>query len=255
MSEGVQTLRWYERFDWWLSQHWLAVFNTFVGMFVALPYLAPVCMWLGLTDIAIRIYFLYVIIGHQLPQRSIFLFGPQAMYALPQITAITQSADPLLLKQFIGNAAIGWKVAYSDRLMAWYGSFWIASLVYAVIRRRVRPLPLWGLALFALLMFIDGMTHTISDALIDNQFGAGFRDTNGWLAQLTNNALPLWFVAGDALGSFNSLMRWISGALFGIGLAWFLLPYAEGVFAYRRVELEVKRGSTPPKDGDFVRRT
>jgi uncharacterized membrane protein len=239
-------LKWYERFELWLSRHWLALFNTFVGVVVVVPYLAPVFMRLGLTGIADRIYFLYVILGHQLPQRSIFLFGPQLMYSLPEITAITQTLDPLVLKHFIGSAEIGWKVAYSDRLMAWYGGFWIASLVYAVIRRRVRPLPFWGLILFSLPLFIDGTTHTISDVLINNQFGTGFRDTNLWLTQLTNNALPLWFVAGDAVGSFNSIMRWISGALFGIGLAWFLLPYAEGTFGYRRIELEAKRQSSSP---------
>jgi uncharacterized membrane protein len=240
----VTTLKWYERFDLWLSRHWLALFNTFVGVVVLLPYLAPVLMRLELTGLADRIYFLYVILGHQLPQRSIFLFGPQLMYSLPEITAVTQSLDPLVLKQFVGNAGMGWKVAYSDRLMAWYGSFWIASLVYAGIRPRVKPLPFRGLILFSLPMFIDGLTHTISDVLVNQQFGAGFRDTNLWLAQLTNNVLPAWFISGDALGSFNSLARWISGALFGIGLAWFLLPWAENAFAYRRVELETKKGSS-----------
>lgn len=241
-SKSEAALRWYERFDLWLSRHWLALFNIFVGVFVVLPYLAPVFMWLGLTGLADRIYFLYVIMGHQLPQRSIFLFGTKWMYSLPEITAITQSINPLVLKQFIGNTDLGWKVAYSDRLMAWYGSFWIASLIYAAIRRRVKPLPFWGLILFALPMLLDGGTHTISDVLINNQFGAGFRDSNLWLAQLTNNALPPWFMAGDALGSFNSIARWVSGALFGVGLAWFLLPYAEGTFAYRRAELEHMKG-------------
>jgi uncharacterized membrane protein len=236
--KSVSKLKWYERFELWLSRHWLALFNTCVGVFVLLPYLAPVFMRLGLTGPADRVYFLYVIMGHQLPQRSIFLFGPHLMYSLPEITAITQSISPLALKQFSGSADLGWKVAYSDRLMAWYGSFWIASLVYGVIRRRVRPLPFWGLVLLALPIFIDGTTHTISDVLINNQFGTGFRDGNVWLAQLTNNALPAAFYAGDALGSFNSIARWISGALFGVGLAWFLLPYAEGTFAYRRAELE-----------------
>ena len=112
-------LKWYERFELWLSRHWLALFNLFVGGVVLLPYLAPVFMWLGLTELADRIYFLYVILGHQLPQRSIFLFGPQLMYSLPEITAFTQAIDPLTLKQFTGNAELGWKVAYSDRLMAW----------------------------------------------------------------------------------------------------------------------------------------
>jgi uncharacterized membrane protein len=233
-------LKWYERFDLWLSRHWLAVFNVVVGVFVVLPYLAPLFMQLGLTFLGDRIYFLYVLIGHQLPQRSFFLFGPKLMYSLSEITSVTRSVDPLVLKHFIGSAELGWKVAYSDRLMAWYGSFWIASLVYAVIRRRVKPLPFWGLILLALPMFVDGLTHLISDVLVNQQFGMGFRDTNIWLAQLTNNALRLTFYAGDALGSFNSFARWISGVLFGVGLAWFLLPYAEGTFAYRRAELEVQ---------------
>jgi uncharacterized membrane protein len=237
-------LKWYERFELWLSRHWLALFNTFVGVIVVTPYVAPLFMRLGLAGIADRIYFFYSILGHQLPQRSIFLFGPQLMYSLPEITAFTQSLTPLILKEFAGNAELGWKVAYSDRLMAWYGAFWITALVYAALRKRVRPLPFWGLILFSLPMFMDGVTHTISDVLIGNQFGAGFRDTNAWLAQLTGNALPPWFVVGDAVGSFNSIMRWISGALFGIGLAWFLLPWAENVFAYRKVELETKKGSS-----------
>ena len=237
----MTTLRWYERVDLWVSRHWLALFNTFVGAVVLLPYVAPLLMWLGLIDLGDRIYFLYTILGHQLPQRSIFLFGPRLMYSLPEITAFTQSINPLALKDFVGNSQLGWKVAYSDRLMAWYGAFWIASLVYAAMRRRVRPLPFWGLILLSLPMFIDGTTHTISDALVNNQFGAGFRDANVWLAQLTNNALPTWFVVGDAVGSFNSIMRWISGALFGIGLAWSLLPWADNIFAYRRIELEQLR--------------
>lgn len=57
------------------------------------------------------------------------------------------------------------------------------------------------------------------------------------LAQLTGNVLPAAFIAGDALGSFNSIARWVSDALFGVGLAWYLRPFAEGVFAYRRAEL------------------
>lgn len=237
-------LKWYERFELWLSRHWLALFNTFVGVIVVLPYLAPVAMRLGLPGVADRLYFLYMILGHQLPQRSIFLFGPKLMYSVPEITAYTQAINPLALKEFIGNAELGWKVAYSDRLMAWYGAFWITALAYAALRRHVRPLPFWGLILLSLPMFIDGVTHTISDVLVANQFGTGFRDTNLWLAQLTGHMLPLWFVVGDAVGSFNSIMRWISGALFGIGLAWFLLPWAENVFAFRRVELETKKGSS-----------
>jgi hypothetical protein len=51
--------------------------------------------------------------------------------------------------------------------------------------------------------------------------GEGFRDSNIWLATLTHHAYPATFYAGDALGSFNSWMRWFSGILFGAGIVWF----------------------------------
>lgn len=234
-------MKWYDRLDLWLSRHWLALFNIACGVFVLTPYLAPVFMRLGLTGLGDRLYFLYALFGHQLPQRSFFLFGPRLMYSLPEITALTHSLEPLALKQFTGSAELGWKVAYSDRLAAVYGSFWIAALVFGLIRPRLRFLPFWGLALFCLPMFVDGLTHLISDVLVNQQFGAGFRDLNVWLVQLTNNAWPATFYAGDGLGSFNSLARLLSGVLCGVGLAWFLLPFADAVFAGRRVELEAER--------------
>jgi hypothetical protein len=54
--------------------------------------------------------------------------------------------------------------------------------------------------------------------------GQGFRDNNQWLVGLTNNALPALFYAGDALGSFNSWMRLLTGILAGFGIVWFTLP-------------------------------
>ena len=55
--------------------------------------------------------------------------------------------------------------------------------------------------------------------------GLGFRDSNQWLAMLTNNSLPAGFYAGDALGSFNSFMRFITGLLAGLGIVWLAFPY------------------------------
>lgn len=54
--------------------------------------------------------------------------------------------------------------------------------------------------------------------------GRGFRATNAWLAMLTGDRLPPSFYAGDALGSFNSWMRLLTGVFFGLGLVWFLYP-------------------------------
>mgnify|MGYP001560912771 CR=1 FL=1 len=66
----------------------------------------------------------------------------------------------------------------------------------------------------------------INDALAGTS-GAGFRDTNAWLAFLTGNTLPQWLYAGDSLGSFNSDMRWITGILFGLTTVWFIFPFIE----------------------------
>ncbi len=52
-------------------------------------------------------------------------------------------------------------------------------------------------------------------------------DSNAWLSILTRNTFFPSFYAGDAVGSFNSWMRLITGILFGIGLVWFGLPYIE----------------------------
>jgi uncharacterized membrane protein len=229
-----------ERFVLWFAKHWLAVFNIVWGVFVILPFLAPVFMQIGATGLGNGVYFIYQFFCHQLPERSFFLFGPRPMYPLSEITTVTQSVDPLVLRQFIGGSAWGWKVAYSDRMVSMYTGFWIAALVFAAFRRRVRPLPIWGFLLFCLPMAIDGFTHLLSDLQAGQHFGTGFRDANVWLAQLTNSALPATFYAGDALGSFNSIMRLLSGAIFGIGVVWFAFPYVDAVFFEAREEMEEK---------------
>ena len=75
-------------------------------------------------------------------------------------------------------------------------------------------------------LLFTGSTHFVSDLAGLSQ---GFRDTNAWLAVLTGNGLPAAFYAGDALGSFNSWMRLITGALFGISIGFWALPYLESL--------------------------
>lgn len=208
-----------------LSRHWFALFSLLYGTFVFLPLLAPFLMELGLDRWGRVIYSLYSYVCHQLPQRSFFLFGPQPSYSLGAIQAVWRdTTDPMILRQFIGNAEMGWKVAWSDRMFSMYGSVLLFAWMWYPFRKRIPALPLWAFGLLALPMFLDGSSHLISDLA---GLGQGFRDTNVWLAQLTKNALPLSFYAGDALGSFNSWMRLITGGLFGLGLVWFAFPEIE----------------------------
>ncbi len=196
-----------------------------LGVYIYLPFLAPVLMHAGQASAARAIYFVYSWLCHQLPQRSYFLFGSHFTYSLADIqNAWQQTNNPLILRQFIGNAQMGWKVAWSDRMVSMFTSLWLMGLLWWPLRRKLKPLPWWGLVLFLLPMAIDGTSHFFSDLA---GIGQGFRYANLWLAQLTFHIFPLSFYSGETFGSFNSLMRLLTGVLFGIGLVWYTYPYLD----------------------------
>lgn len=219
----------------WLNRHWLLLFNVIVGLWVLLPWLAPIFMAIGFEPGAKLIYKIYTFFCHQLPQRSYFLFGPKLMVPLDEINAVWPYTDFFRLRQFIGTPEMGYKVAWSDRMVSFYTPLLLGGLLLAATRRRRsgialsgwRPLSAFWLILALTPIAIDGITHTISDAL---NFGGGFRDTNLWLAQLTNFAFAPTFYAGDALGSFNWWMRLLTGLLGGFAIIFFALPYLEEGF-------------------------
>lgn len=223
-----------------LSRHWVALFLIGWGIFVGAPWLAPVFMKAGLPGAANTIYLIYSTQCHQLPERSFFLFGQKAMYSLQEVRAVWPYTGNLAeLRRFIGNEFMGWKVAWSDRMVSMWTSIWLGGLIYAILGKRMKPLPVWAFVLMTLPMAIDGGTHFLGD-VTGPAFGLGFRDTNAWLAALTNNALPPTFYAGDALGSFNSWMRLLTGTVFGLGSAWLSLPYLNEFFADARMAIEEK---------------
>lgn len=207
----------------WIGSHWFATFLLIYGLWVWTPFLAPVFMRLGWDGAGRAVYFIYSFFCHQLPERSFFLFGAKAMYSLTEIQAAWQNtANPFILRQFVGSDTMGWKVAWSDRMVSFYTSVWFFALLWYPLRRKARPLKWWAFILLLLPMVLDGGTHMFSDLA---GIGRGFRDTNEWLAVLTNHALPATFYAGDALGSFNSLMRLITGPLAGFVIVWLAFPY------------------------------
>ena len=217
-----------ERFARWLPAHWLALFVAIWGIWVALPFLAPLLMHLGWELPARWIYAFYSFQCHQLPQRSFFLFGSKLTYSLEEIQAATHpTLNPMDLRHFLGTPAMGWKVAWSDRMVSMYTSVVLFAPLWWLLRRRVKPLPLWGLVFFLLPMALDGGTHLVSDL---GGIGQGFRYTNAWLAALTQNTFAPGFYAGDAWGSFNSILRLGTGILFGLGLVWYTLPQLDRIF-------------------------
>ena len=117
----------------WLLEHWVVIFLILYGVFVFLPFFAPVFMRFGWTSDAQLIYTIYSTQCHQMAQRSFFLFGPQPMYNINQLPVQMTGdgvANMLALRAFIGNADLGWKVAWSDRMVSMYGGIWLAAVAF-----------------------------------------------------------------------------------------------------------------------------
>lgn len=211
---------------------WLIATIVALAVFNGLPFLAPVFMKLGWEAPGRALYFLYGLMCHQMAQRSFFLFGPGGfqMYSIAELSidlsGLSPAASMLALRQIWGSADIGWKVAWSDRMVYMYVSPLLVAIIYGFLRKRgpVRPLSVGAFLALLLPMALDGGSHWLSDIA---GIGQGFRDSNLWLATLTNHILPASFYAGDALGSFNSLMRLVSGVSFGVAIGGLLFPWID----------------------------
>ncbi len=141
-----------------LVRRWLLVINSMMFVFIALPFLAPGLAAIGAELPARLIYTLYSPTCHQLPERSLFLFGH--------------------------------KMAICARCTALYLTFWGVGLLYGLwgllpLGRRYRssPLSLRWLLILSLPMIIDGTSqllglHTstnflrlVTGALVGGGFG------------------------------------------------------------------------------------
>jgi len=227
---------WMQRQILGLSRRWLAWANLAWGVIVGLPWLAPLLMKIGATGPARLIYFIYSFLCHQLADRSFFLFGPKWMYSYTELLSDAPGIVTWLgLRAFVGTLELGYKVAWSDRMVSMYGSILLGGLIFALLRHRLRS-PGWRtFVLLIVPMAVDGITHFISDLAGMEQ---GFRYHNGWLAALTGNLFSQSFYVGNALGSFNSWMRLITGLLFGLAVVWMVYPMFETCLQNARRTLE-----------------
>ncbi len=214
------------------ARHWLAVFNLLVFVYVGLPFLAPVLMKIGATRPASWIYTAYSPMCHQWAFRSWFLFGSQPAYPLeragtslvPYEIATGMSASDLWgARSFLGNATVGFKVAFCERDVAIYAGILAAGLAFALVRHRLKPLPVavW-IVLGVLPIAIDGGTQLLS-------------------------FLPL---GNFPVRESTPFLRSLTGGLFGVMNVWLAYPYVEESMAETRAlaatRLSGAGRSTPP---------
>ena len=191
------------------ARHWLAIFNVVVFLYVALPFGAPVLMKIGAERPARMIYTLYSPLCHQLAYRSWFLFGEQPVYpaeraGLPlhsyeEISGLPAS-DLYAARAFLGNETVGYKVALCERDVAIYGGILLAGLLFGLLRRRLRPLPILAWFLLGILpLALDGGSQLLG---LIPALGLPMRESTPFLRTLT-------------------------GALFGLMNVWLAYPYVE----------------------------
>jgi uncharacterized membrane protein len=157
---------------------------------------------------------------------------------------IAWGASPDHLRDFVGNAEVGFKLGMAQRNTAIYTTIFLAGLAYALLRKRIPRLS-WPLFLLLILpMALDGGSHVASEIT-----GLGFRETNAWLVSLTGSVFPETFYAGTTVGSFNWLMRTLTGALFAVACVWFSYPYLEHSFEEMQRQAESKLDRAPVPSG------
>lgn len=212
-----------DAFGHWLSKHYLAIFNILVFLYLGTAFLAPVLMEAGAVAPAKAIYRVYGFVCHQFAFRSWFLFGEQPVYpraearvagviSYQQATGL-DGADLLLARAYLGNAQLGYKVALCERDVAIYGGIFIFGLLFAIFRKRVKPIHWLVWILVGIVPIgLDGFSQLIS--------------------QLPFNLLPY--------RESTPLLRLITGVLFGFITAWFGYPYVEESMRENKQFLEGK---------------
>ncbi len=207
------------RLVFWLSRHWLALFNFLLLLYVGGAFLAPLLAQWGRTAESGVLYRLYgPPVCHQYPVRSWFLFGEQAAYGLE---------DPLLPEEvektaaFVGDAQLGYKVAFCQRDVAIYLTALITGLAFGIVRRfhTVKPPPLWVVILVSVVpMAIDG----------------GYQ----LLTQILAFVMPGTIIPHET----TPLLRTLTGALFGFGLVIFAYSHFNVYFSETRQLLSNRYG-------------
>jgi uncharacterized membrane protein len=190
-----------------LSRHWLAIFNLLIAVYVLLPVLAPILMASGSPALGRIIYAVYRPACHQLPERSFFLFGPQASYSLDELWALgaVSDQDNIFTRQrILGTPEVGFKLALCQRDIALYGGLLAAGLLFGLVRERLRPLKLWLFGLFLLPMAVDGLTQLL------------------------------------LLRESTWLLRVVTGGLVGVGSVWLVYPHLETAFAEIRQQVRAR---------------
>jgi uncharacterized membrane protein len=223
-SSRTQVIGNADKISFWISKHYLAIFNMFLILYIGVPFLAPVFKKIGWNSAGEAIYKIYSPLCHQWAFRSFFLFGDQFYYPhaaakiagvlnFEQVSGITDMNDPsrLQARLFKGNAVLGYKIGLCERDVAIWGAMALFGLVFALTRRKLPKL------------------HWIIWVLV----GLGPIGLDGF-SQLLSQIPSTFLQSILPYRESTPLLRVITGFLFGLTTAWFMFPLIEESMADTR---------------------
>ncbi|MBE3067345.1 MAG: DUF2085 domain-containing protein [Chloroflexi bacterium] len=223
-TSRTQTISKADKISYWISKHYLAIFNLFLILYIGIPFLAPIFKEAGWNTPAEVIYKIYRPLCHQWAFRSFFLFGEQAYYphaaakipavlTFEQVSGITDLTDPsrLQARVYEGNSLLGYKIALCERDVAIWGAMALFGVIYALTGRKLPKL------------------HWLIWVLV----GLGPIGLDGF-SQLFSQ-IPSTFIQSILpYRESTPLLRTLTGFLFGLTTAWFMFPLIEESMADTR---------------------
>src|SRR5260370_41723158 len=133
----------------WADPRRLTLLNTLVVPFIVGPVVTPLLLAAGATSTATAFYRFFHLLCHQWAFRSFFVLGSQATFSRDQLNAL--GVDPYT---FVGDAQMGWKMAFCERNLAIFVGLLAFRLAPWLVHRQLQT------ACFAhLLVLVSPMTR------------------------------------------------------------------------------------------------
>ena len=198
---------WVDKAIYRFTYHWVAFFNMLLLLFVIPIFLAPILMTSGHESLGRALYVIYRPTCHQLPDRSFFLGGEKLAYEWNELVeaGMEPSSLPTERQGFLGTAELGYKMLVCQRDAVIYVGLLLAGALYALLGRRLKPLPLWGFVLFLVPMAIDGVSQA-----------AGLRSSTPFFRTVTGLCVAvgsIWFAYPHIEEAMGDLRRDIARKL------------------------------------------
>jgi len=215
-----------DKFSHWFSRKYMVILNAFTFIYVFFAFLAPIFMKVGLQTPARVIYKVYSPLCHQLAFRSFFIFGEQLYYprelaGMEGVITYGEATgfdeyDLVNARQFLGNDAMGYKLALCERDIAIYGAILLFGIVFSLSGKKIPTLP-WVLWILIGLgpIGLDGFSQLLSQ---------------------TGLAIFNWLPLRES----TPFLRALTGGLFGLMTAWFGYPYLEESVQENRHDMQLK---------------